>query len=936
MRRVTGTIKVLLCIILSFVGVVQSHPVVRAAQTFSVVVIPNTAGDPAMYHLGGATCPLPDVDGLRLDFVGDTSHVDTASVAGLIRVNGVPARDAYYKDSGAGTSIELTLAAELSSGDLIDVVIDRRAGLVNPTWPRPCYTVHVALLRHGSEIGTIGSDQYAIVQSTISQLTVTSNPPITAIPSEYDISFVTGVNGSLKASADFVRVQFDGGVHVPETLVTSEVYINDVSCRGLVYRDPTAHETLIVYLPRDIARESQVNVRFSPAFGLRNPSTEGLVHVVVSTSVESQQVSSDGIQVKGPKVTDASVSMADPVVARPLAASFSFRTSLWGALAASDKIFVQLSSAYAAPSVSSPVVSLNGQAAVADVQGDTISVAAGAAIAAQSVVQLVFPASLGFTNPAEQGPQVFTVWTSRDSDKVTMTQLIEDSVVTGPKLGLSTVATSRYPAIEVAFNTSRSGALKAGVDWLEVSFGAGFVCPPQLSRESIQINGMSPQQYSFAGGLLTVVLPLDVPASGGVALSIAADHDGIRNAETPQATEVHIRTSRDRRSVAAGGVDLADVPTVTVTISPELPSSATIYTQAPSVSLAASDGGIVVYQLDDGPVATYGGTPVSIPEGSHTLSTYAIGGQPGLRSDPVCYTFIVDTKTPQITLDNSSMTFKSNGGLIEISGVASEPLSLLLFNGISVPIGADLHFSCNLPLRDGEKLVWTAIDIAGNPTSGSRDVHVDDTAPTLSIISPVEAARVTDQQQLEIRCRIDEDGTVKVDGVDARLDGGVWVATVELAEGSNTVRIQATDRAGNVTVQDLAVTRRTRSTCVLVLGSDKALLNGAEVAMGAIPVLSQGTVMVPLRFLSETIGATVEWNPAFKLITLRLGERSAQVQVGSTVTLIDGHVGPALQQAPFVVAGKTMVPLRFISETLGAEVTWEPATRTVIIDLVNR
>jgi hypothetical protein len=457
MHRVAAVItRVLLCTVLSSAVVTQGSPIARAGQTFSVIVVPNTAGDQALYHLGGATCSLSGVDGLRLYFPDDTSRIDTTSLASLVRVNGVPALGARYVDSATGVSLDVSLATSLSKGDTIDIAIDRQAGLVNPTWPRVCYMVRVALLWHGVEVGVLGSNQYTIVQSTVEQLVVVSSPPVTAIPSEYGLSFVTGVNGTLKASEDFVKVHFDGGVRVPDTLTTSEIYVNDVSCRGRVYRDPVERETLIVYLPRDVARESKVQIRFSSAFGLRNPAAEGTVQVVVSTSVEPQQVASNNVQIVGPKVSGAVLSLADAAVTRPLVATFAFRTSEWGALTALDRIFIEVPPVYLVPLVSAPSVTLNDQVVAAELQGRVVSVVGGYAIGAQSPVTVVLPASLGFVNPTDQGPQAFAIWTSRDSHKVSLFAFIEDSVVTAPRLSISTHASIR---------TSRSLSSRVAPDY---------------------------------------------------------------------------------------------------------------------------------------------------------------------------------------------------------------------------------------------------------------------------------------------------------------------------------------------------------------------------------------------------------------------------------------------------------------------------------------
>jgi hypothetical protein len=108
------------------------------------------------------------------------------------------------------------------------------------------------------------------------------------------------------------------------------------------------------------------------------------------------------------------------------------------------------------------------------------------------------------------------------------------------------------------------------------------------------------------------------------------------------------------------------------------------------------------------------------------------------------------------------------------------------------------------------------------------------------------------------------------------------------------------------------------------------VVDGQFVAFDQPPLMVGGRVLVPLRGVFERLGATVVWEPATRSIRASRGSRAVALQIGSSQALIDGQ--PTLLDTPALVAGgRTLVPLRFLSEAMGAEVVWRAATRTVLI-----
>ena len=107
-------------------------------------------------------------------------------------------------------------------------------------------------------------------------------------------------------------------------------------------------------------------------------------------------------------------------------------------------------------------------------------------------------------------------------------------------------------------------------------------------------------------------------------------------------------------------------------------------------------------------------------------------------------------------------------------------------------------------------------------------------------------------------------------------------------------------------------------------------INGSPLPMAVPPNNVNGRVMVPLRAIFEALGATVQWNPVDQGIVATKGNTTIRLQIGSTAAFNNG-VQVTLDAAPQIEGGRTLVPVRFVGEALGAEVTWDGTNRQVNI-----
>lgn len=107
-------------------------------------------------------------------------------------------------------------------------------------------------------------------------------------------------------------------------------------------------------------------------------------------------------------------------------------------------------------------------------------------------------------------------------------------------------------------------------------------------------------------------------------------------------------------------------------------------------------------------------------------------------------------------------------------------------------------------------------------------------------------------------------------------------------------------------------------------------INGVKQTYDQAPIIENGRLLVPLRGIFESLGATVEWNNQQQLITANRNNTKVLLKVGSKAATVNGQT-QTLDVAAKIANGRTLVPLRFVGEALGASVEYDNANRLVKI-----
>ena len=107
-------------------------------------------------------------------------------------------------------------------------------------------------------------------------------------------------------------------------------------------------------------------------------------------------------------------------------------------------------------------------------------------------------------------------------------------------------------------------------------------------------------------------------------------------------------------------------------------------------------------------------------------------------------------------------------------------------------------------------------------------------------------------------------------------------------------------------------------------------VNKAEVLFDAPPVNVNGRILVPVRAIFESMGATVTWNADTQTVSSRLDGSVVVMTIGQSIMKVNGEP-ISLDVPPQIISDRTMVPARAAAEALDARVLWLPSENKVSI-----
>ena len=129
----------------------------------------------------------------------------------------------------------------------------------------------------------------------------------------------------------------------------------------------------------------------------------------------------------------------------------------------------------------------------------------------------------------------------------------------------------------------------------------------------------------------------------------------------------------------------------------------------------------------------------------------------------------------------------------------------------------------------------------------------------------------------------------------------------------------------------VAITATIGSGCVLAKSNDITVTyDGENISFDVQPEIVDDRVMVPMRTIFETFGAKVKWDSDTQTITAKKKSKTIQMTIGSS-DMIKNDETYSFDVSPIIEDGRTLVPIRAISDMLGLDVEWNEKNNTVTI-----
>jgi hypothetical protein len=137
---------------------------------------------------------------------------------------------------------------------------------------------------------------------------------------------------------------------------------------------------------------------------------------------------------------------------------------------------------------------------------------------------------------------------------------------------------------------------------------------------------------------------------------------------------------------------------------------------------------------------------------------------------------------------------------------------------------------------------------------------------------------------------------------------------------------------------DQAVADSTSTSAEFVIGMDQYFINNQTpgIIMDASPYIdsASGRTLVPVRYLADSLGATTTWDAATRGVTVSTAVYDIGMIIGSTTLTVDGQA-QTMDVAPVINNGRTYLPARDVANALGFSVDWDAANEIVIIYPMN-
>ncbi len=280
------------------------------------------------------------------------------------------------------------------------------------------------------------------------------------------------------------------------------------------------------------------------------------------------------------------------------------------------------------------------------------------------------------------------------------------------------------------------------------------------------------------------------------------------------------------------------------------------------------------------------------------------------------------SENPTLEIASGSESVKLTGKSVASVVESGKDLSIVS-NGALIKVTNETFKSLGLTEKDEVELTIKPVEVKVPTIIAETDVMNKDLIKESVTIGLSVNGEVVTELQEKFTVVIDlskytftEEQLLKLTAIEVLPNGKIKHLGGELVDGKF---IFSTTKLGDYSVllSDSLVKME------INLGERDYTVNGKTNTADVPPMVIDGRTMVPVRFITETLGGEAFWEPSTKTVKLTLDEK--------VLTMVLGETTEGMDVAPTVVNGRTLVPLRYISESFDAVVEWDQATQSISI-----
>lgn len=161
------------------------------------------------------------------------------------------------------------------------------------------------------------------------------------------------------------------------------------------------------------------------------------------------------------------------------------------------------------------------------------------------------------------------------------------------------------------------------------------------------------------------------------------------------------------------------------------------------------------------------------------------------------------------------------------------------------------------------------------------------------------------------------------------------IAKIEKMQARVNMRIKALEKYSNIELEDLkckAEEIKTKYSGITPIDVDRIVSRTKKFKFDTPPVIKEGRTLVPVRAMLEAYGADVSWSKEEKEVTIIISGDTIKLKIDNISAYVNGEK-VELDVPAKIINARTVVPLRFVLESLGYEIEYEEETGTIeIID----